>query len=116
MSITSTCPKRAFCLIHLDDFIGLLKAEYARIGITLPAKVATMRYSDLVYTARLQAVVEASKGTGSPLTLAEFDHVVNGRLDVTSAHRYIKERIALRTPLIQIEEPETKEEDYEPNY
>lgn len=115
MISTTTCPKRATCPIHLDGFIALLRAEYARIGLPLPSKVETTRYSDLVYTARLQAVVEATKGSGTPFTLDEFDNVVNGRMTVALAHQYIKDRIALRPTLIQIEEPQSKD-DYEPNY
>lgn len=115
MNNHTTCHKRATCPVHLDGFIALLRAEYARIGLPLPVKVETMRYSDLVYTARLQAVVEATKGTGTPFTLSEFDNVVNGRMTVESAHKYIKDRIALRPTLIQIEEP-TMKDDYEPNF
>lgn len=105
MTSSHTPAACASCSVYphaLTQFLETVRQEYARINLPAPANLVNLRYTDLVYTARHQAVVKATLGVGFAFTQEEFNHIVNGRLDVRSAHLFICQTIAAKPKPVQL--------------
>lgn len=46
--------------------------------------LSRIRYSDLIYTTRLEALLRATRDAGKPLTVEPFNDLLNGRHSVAS--------------------------------
>ena len=85
-SICSTCSQQP---AQLALFLETLREEYKRVNIAFPENVLTMRFDDLIYTVRFQAVVRLIKDQGLCVDSEDFNNMVNGRMSVAQVQEHL---------------------------
>lgn len=73
--------------------LNLAHFEKTDPKVTKPgADLGSIRYSDLNYSSRIAALVEATKGVGKPLACDPFNDLCNGRRSLAYVMDFVEKR------------------------
>lgn len=89
MLLTDNNPTNENVFLDHDEFIRVLHELYRVYREPVPANLSQMEFTSINYSLRTAAVVKVTRDKGMSLGLADFNHVVIGRLKTGDVPAFI---------------------------